>query len=593
MIFCSILHTGQNTVSIMPPKLQVDEGFAFLFTCIEASGCKVKLHSACRSLAKFASLLGISRMLTSILQIDFKLVGDATDLQPAAARMRYTRLRKAVEAGHFKGATLTQPNTVSSSLSQIANPPSRRTTPAAVSEPQDTTRVGDHRSRDRKTSRKQSNRPIYLDDDDDEEEQEVIELPDRPPEHSRGRKRRPSTNTEAQSHNNDMFFPDTSEVSQSHKRTKHSGNGTKEGEQEASDQRRPDLSARTTMRRYLNPIIPPQAPVFNYGSTQTYTIGGRPERQSNSAHALNTTLTPELNYNSCSPPDDVSRRKQFANSAAEAAYNIGVRTGRLVTHPEKNNVLNHVVNSGHGTDPNRHLAFIGQEVHASYNQPFRRNTQPYVPVLPYQPLHPAMHNEYLHQTTSNPLPSSIITSDQNQPENQHRPTSPSRPLSRPQEKVQPAESLTQPQPELEYAAETPSRQLNTSDPNRFHPASVFKGFQAPIALSYDPSKLPNTDEKKSGKLSLLQKVRMDREKQNEQDKSRSVVHTTGNKAAVSNPCFTAPKHTMGDSRERSTTVQEAKSRADMRDIPSGDDARTHVSKSESSGEEQSGPQNRC
>ena len=26
----------------MPPKLQVDESFAFLFMCIEASGCKVR-----------------------------------------------------------------------------------------------------------------------------------------------------------------------------------------------------------------------------------------------------------------------------------------------------------------------------------------------------------------------------------------------------------------------------------------------------------------------------------------------------------------------------------------------------------------------
>ncbi|KAK5103468.1 hypothetical protein LTS08_002883 [Lithohypha guttulata] len=93
----------------MPPKLQVDESLAFMFICIEAS----------------------------MSRLDFKAIGIACDLQPAAARMRYTRLKKALEAGVFKGAILTQgPVQSNPRLALMANPESSRLAAEAKRAPQ-------------------------------------------------------------------------------------------------------------------------------------------------------------------------------------------------------------------------------------------------------------------------------------------------------------------------------------------------------------------------------------------------------------------------------------------------------------------------
>lgn len=58
----------------MPPKLQVDESFAFLFTCIEASGCKVgrpfKLVSALvNNSVQFSPVRGANLSFPGRLQV--------------------------------------------------------------------------------------------------------------------------------------------------------------------------------------------------------------------------------------------------------------------------------------------------------------------------------------------------------------------------------------------------------------------------------------------------------------------------------------------------------------------------------------------
>ncbi|KAI9675181.1 MAG: hypothetical protein M1829_003541 [Trizodia sp. TS-e1964] len=60
----------------MPSKIQLDENLWFLYICLQKSDYKA---------------------------IDFNLVGDATGLKPPAARMRYTRLRRAIEGGTLIG----------------------------------------------------------------------------------------------------------------------------------------------------------------------------------------------------------------------------------------------------------------------------------------------------------------------------------------------------------------------------------------------------------------------------------------------------------------------------------------------------------
>ncbi|KAI9822832.1 MAG: hypothetical protein M1826_000411 [Phylliscum demangeonii] len=60
----------------MPSKIQLDENLWFLYICLQKSDYKA---------------------------IDFNAVGEAASLKPPAARMRYTRLRRAIESGTLIG----------------------------------------------------------------------------------------------------------------------------------------------------------------------------------------------------------------------------------------------------------------------------------------------------------------------------------------------------------------------------------------------------------------------------------------------------------------------------------------------------------
>lgn len=72
----------------MPSKLLSDEHLRFLYICLQNSDYK----------SVSFIIIALLSLLTSH-QIDFNSVGNATNLKPPAARMRYTRLAKAIESG--------------------------------------------------------------------------------------------------------------------------------------------------------------------------------------------------------------------------------------------------------------------------------------------------------------------------------------------------------------------------------------------------------------------------------------------------------------------------------------------------------------
>ena len=71
----------------MPPKLEPDETMKFLYSCFKCSDfSNVSIVRSSRA-----------NILIPICQIDWSAVGAANNLKPNAARMRYTRLRIAIE----------------------------------------------------------------------------------------------------------------------------------------------------------------------------------------------------------------------------------------------------------------------------------------------------------------------------------------------------------------------------------------------------------------------------------------------------------------------------------------------------------------
>ncbi|KAL5349277.1 hypothetical protein ACLOAV_005567 [Pseudogymnoascus australis] len=66
----------------MPSKTQPSETLHFLYTCLQNSDYKT---------------------------IDFSAVGAATRLNPPAARMRYTRLKRQIESGTLRGRPFQRP----------------------------------------------------------------------------------------------------------------------------------------------------------------------------------------------------------------------------------------------------------------------------------------------------------------------------------------------------------------------------------------------------------------------------------------------------------------------------------------------------
>lgn len=89
-----ITRTRTPSLSRMPSKIQLDENLWFLYICLQKSDYKA-----------VGPWRGFFCLPTADVdgKIDFNAVGDATKLKPPAARMRYTRLRRAIEGGTLIG----------------------------------------------------------------------------------------------------------------------------------------------------------------------------------------------------------------------------------------------------------------------------------------------------------------------------------------------------------------------------------------------------------------------------------------------------------------------------------------------------------
>ena len=77
----------ESNVATMPPKLEPDETMKFLYTCFKCSDY---------SNVSFVSSLRVVRLI-QVCQIDWNAVGATNNLKPNAARMRFTRLRNAID----------------------------------------------------------------------------------------------------------------------------------------------------------------------------------------------------------------------------------------------------------------------------------------------------------------------------------------------------------------------------------------------------------------------------------------------------------------------------------------------------------------
>jgi len=161
--------------------------------------------------------------------------------------MRYTRLKKAVESGVFRGATLSQPQAVSAQMVELANPDSRRTsTLGSLSSPAGGSAVYNST---RKTPRRRNKKGSQPD----------LQTPTLK---SKTRKRRAEDNAEDDGDGN-LFFPDTSSTSQRYKQIKRSESDVEAEEveeEEEEEEENGDLTDRTPTRSTLPPLrlaLPP------------------------------------------------------------------------------------------------------------------------------------------------------------------------------------------------------------------------------------------------------------------------------------------------------------------------------------------------
>lgn len=80
----------QSNIATMPPKLEPDETMKFLYSCFKGSDfSNVGVINSSRLIQ--------SHQTNTDSQIDWNVVGAANNLKPNAARMRFTRLRNAID----------------------------------------------------------------------------------------------------------------------------------------------------------------------------------------------------------------------------------------------------------------------------------------------------------------------------------------------------------------------------------------------------------------------------------------------------------------------------------------------------------------
>lgn len=447
--------------------------------------------------------------------------------------MRYTRLRKAVEAGHFKGATLAHPAVISASMVQLANPQARR---FGNSPQQRLTGSADEIAG--ATLYTGAARPIELDeedeDEDEEDELEDIEESESLVDRDNGRKRRASNMVEVETAaDNQLFYPDTSRSSRALKRIKRSDS---DDEQEEDEEHTPSKSTRNTaaltrQRRTTNTITTslPTRAYKQQGPQQIVSTDfhGSPSRPSLPLGVSTRSGLDGQRPSNDSPPVKVSRKKKSANDAAKAAYEVGVTTGRWAPHPDDNSVSNDQSRHLYSVNHTPTLRYVGHALHSPSGQSTRPTAnadanmscrdapklQPYPNMSFHMPRsqHPASVGPF-HQTPSNPFATGQVPLPISHQESHYR--------------------SHQPEPLPQAEDYPPPRRYNPSDPNRFHPASVFDGFQMPTTAP-PPSKGTAAEVKRTGEPSLLQKVVMNKQKETE-GKAASHEKDTESSVAVDN-----------------------------------------------------------
>lgn len=440
-------------------------------------------------------------VLTFRFQVDFKLVGDATDLQPAAARMRYTRLRKAVEAGHFKGATLVQPNLITASLSQLANPHSKRLgNDSPNNEEQGRRQSLDKDSHVRETRAKPARgADIGEEEEVDDEDEEVIEGL----EHLRCRKRRNSTPDRTASDDDSLFFPDTSRFSRNQKRAKCIGDRNED------DEERVRRIARSNRHMTTVSNMSPAGTVSN-------------------AHPrCRAGVNP---HNVSKRQNEVHSRAMVSKvpATAEAAYGMGVKHGKWSPRPDVQNPQHQM------------SAYTPSQKHVQRNA-YHETQNPRPPSdppwqnggfvgLPFRGtvIDPRLQTMMHHSQMIHPAP--YVHATQGQPSNTF-PKAPPHSTTRTTDGPQYAQSTNQNKresnpllhshlqaqhqsnPQPNHPPAYPTHRAKPTELKPTHPSSVFEGFHAPTKLSYSPSRIgTGTGMQRNGEVSLLHKVMAEREK---------------------------------------------------------------------------------
>jgi len=220
--------------------------------------------------------------------------------------MRYTRLKKAVEAGLFKGATLSsKPTATSPQLAALANPESRRLGNAAATgrnqKPRRTTRP-----------RRNAQAKVSASDLEDEEDAQSTSLG------GRSRRKRHASNVVSEDDDSEMFYADTSRATRRTKQIKRSDSDIEAEEHEEAEEVEEAEEAEDPDRQ---DSVASRLTALDRRRARGGSLTQRPQ------YALQ-------NFDDTTFAGSASRRKASAANAAESAYALSIASGRYAPSPE-------------------------------------------------------------------------------------------------------------------------------------------------------------------------------------------------------------------------------------------------------------------
>jgi len=231
--------------------------------------------------------------------------------------MRYTRLKKAVETGLFKGATLSsKPTTTSPQLAALANPESRRLGNAAAT---GRTQKPRRATRPRRTAQAKASASEDEDEKEEEEgeeeEEEGVKETDAQSSSIGGRlrRKRQASNIVPDDDDSEMFYADTSRATRRTKQVKRSDSDIEAEEQEEEIEEVEE---------------PKQQDNVASGPTTSHRRRGR------GGSVTRSPRSRSQDFDDAAFAGSSSRRKASAANAAESAYAVGIASGRYAPSPE-------------------------------------------------------------------------------------------------------------------------------------------------------------------------------------------------------------------------------------------------------------------